>query len=76
MRIRVLLFGPLAESAGFSSAPVDLPEGATVNDALNCLEGVPADTAFALAVNAVYADGDHLLREGDELALIPPVSGG
>ena len=76
MQIRLLLFGPLAEAAGFSSVQIDSPDGMTVGEVLSSVEGLPRDAAFAVAVNTAYAGEDTLLRDGDELALIPPVSGG
>jgi MoaE-MoaD fusion protein len=78
MRVRVRLFAMLRERAGASELELDLPDGARVRDAL----AAPAVAALAeglplvLAVNRVYADTDAPLSPDDELALIPPVSGG
>ncbi len=66
----------LRERAGSGEVVIDLPDGARVRDALaelgNLAEGLP----LVLAVNREYAPQDQVLSAGDELALIPPVSGG
>jgi MoaE-MoaD fusion protein len=78
MHVRVRLFAMLRERAGASELELELPEGARVRDALAAApvaalaEGLP----LVLAVNREYADADVPLSAGDELALIPPVSGG
>lgn len=81
MKITVRLFALLRERAGVSRLELPLGEGATVADARAALGAeIPAIhdllDRVAFAVNQVYAPGDTVLREGDELALIPPVSGG
>jgi molybdopterin converting factor subunit 1 len=81
MRVRVRLFAALAEAAGADLLEVDLPAGATVRQALEALAArVPAVGRYAAslltAVNMEYVRGDEPLREGDEVAVIPPVSGG
>ena len=82
MFIDVRLFAVLRERAGRESVTVEVPDGATVRDAVAAVAGTPglADVmerlSVVMAVNREYADDDSVLREGDELALIPPVSGG
>ena len=77
MRVRVLRFGPLAEAAGRDAVDVELPDGATVGDVPGLVDGLPeALWALAYAVNASYASAETALSDGDEVALIPPVSGG
>ena len=81
MKIRVLMFASLAQATGCRELALDLPEAATVGDALAELRQRHAAVAamgprLAAAVNLNYARPDHLLKPGDELALIPPVSGG
>ena len=72
----------LRERAGVSSLELELDDGATVQEAVDMLgQRHGLDDLFqrmrvAMAVNRDYASGDSLLRDGDELALIPPVSGG
>src|SRR4051794_8138255 len=53
-----------------------LPEGARVADAIAAVGEVAGGVRVVMAVNREYADADVVLTEGDELALIPPVSGG
>jgi molybdopterin synthase catalytic subunit len=76
MLVRVRLFAMLRERAGSSEVELELPEGARVSDALAQLEDVAGGLPVVMAVNRVYADRDAPLHGGDELALIPPVSGG
>jgi MoaE-MoaD fusion protein len=80
MRITVLAFGILRDWLP-ASASRDLPDGSTVDDLLgSCLTAVPAQavrpSSLAVAVNREYAGGSHPLADGDEVALLPPVSGG
>lgn len=76
MEVTVRLFAALRERAGSSSVSLDLPDGATVADALRALEDVRGGVQCVLAVNREYAPEDQVLAAGDEVALIPPVSGG
>jgi MoaE-MoaD fusion protein len=81
MRVRVLFFGMLKEIAGRANDTLDMPEGASVTDVLKHYESqVPRLTeilpSLALAVNQQYAGTDTKLRCDDEVALLPPVSGG
>ena len=76
MRIQVRLFAVLRERAGADSVEIELGEGATVADAIAALTPVADGMPFRLAVNREYADGDAPIGAGDELAAIPPVSGG
>jgi molybdopterin synthase catalytic subunit len=76
MRVRVRLFAILRERAGAEEIELELPEGARVHDALAQIEGLSDGVPVVMAVNQEYADRDVQLSAGDELALIPPVSGG
>jgi len=80
MRIQVRLFASLRERTGTSKTESSLSSGATVADLLDELhERFPAlrDCGrVAYAVNSEYAKLEHELADGDEVALIPPVSGG
>jgi molybdopterin synthase catalytic subunit/molybdopterin converting factor small subunit len=76
MKLRVLLFASLRERAGAGQLELELPEGARVADALERLEWLTDGTRVVMAVNREYAPGDRELGPTDELALIPPVSGG
>ena len=70
------LFAALRERAGADQIALELPEGARVADALTRLGGLIDGVPVVMAVNHEYADSDAALRPGDEVALIPPVSGG
>jgi molybdopterin synthase catalytic subunit len=76
MQVRVRLFAVLRERAGADQVELDLPEGARVQDALDRFAQLANGMRVVMAINHEYADVDSPLREGDELALIPPVSGG
>jgi len=76
MRIRVRLFAGLRERAGRDELELDLPDGARVADALAAVEHLAPGTSLVLAVNREYATPDAPLHENDELAVVPPVSGG
>lgn len=81
MLIRVLFFGVLKEMAGIASDSLELPKGATLADALRHYESrIPRLKellpSVAVSVNREYAVQDVALSEGDEVALLPPVSGG
>lgn len=81
MKVRVLFFGMLKESAGFGEDSLEIAEGSRVADVLKHFESrIPRLTAMlpslAVAVNQQYARFDTVLKSGDEVALLPPVSGG
>ena len=76
MTVRIRLFAMLRERAGRDELELELPEGARVADALAALDHLAGGLSLVLAVNREYAAPDLVLRAGDELALIPPVSGG
>jgi molybdopterin synthase catalytic subunit len=76
MTVRVRLFAMLRERAGADEVELELPDGARVADALARLGGLAEDLPLVMAVNREYAAEDQVLGAGDELALIPPVSGG
>src|SRR5579862_6448798 len=74
--IHVQLFASLRERAGRSQVELELPEGARVADALERLGGLTDGISVVMAVNHEYAEATQMLAAGDEVALIPPVSGG
>jgi molybdopterin converting factor subunit 1 len=79
MRVRVLYFGVLREMLGGGEAWLEIEDGAIVADVLNVYrERVPtfAWNSIAVAVNQEYARAGDGLKDGDEVALLPPVSGG
>jgi molybdopterin synthase catalytic subunit len=82
MTVRIRLFAMLRERAGRESIELELRDGATVSDVLRTLqERAPFSDLIGhmpvlLAVNRDYATPATPLSADDELALIPPVSGG
>lgn len=79
--VTVRLFARLSDIAGERATELEIGEGITAADAFAALaQRFPAMSDMAdsvmYAVNAEYVSSDHPLRPGDELALIPPVSGG
>jgi MoaE-MoaD fusion protein len=81
MQVRVLFFGIIRELAGKPSDSLDLPEGRSVADVIaHYQRQIPQLEALlpstALAVNQQYASSDTKLNPNDEIALLPPVSGG
>lgn len=81
MKVTALLFAGYREAVGTSSVDLELAEGATLGDLADLMSnrypGLPGDSSRIVgAVNEEYQRHDHLLAEGDEVALIPPVSGG
>ena len=81
MKIGVLFFGVLNDVIGHSSESVELPEGARVQELLSYFSRrTPRFDAMrpslAISVNQDYSEVDRVLRDGDEVGLLPPVSGG
>lgn len=80
MKVRILSFGIARDITGAGAFDLDLPEGADLGILQEyLLRQYPAFkrlSSLMFAVNARYATGDTKLRDEDEVALIPPVSGG
>ena len=81
MRVRVRLFAIQRELAGTREVSLDLLDGATLDDAWTALVGIhpalaPGRASVRFARNGAYADASTPLVDGDEVAMIPPVSGG
>jgi molybdopterin converting factor small subunit len=74
--VRVRLFAMLRQRAGRDAIELELPDGARVSDALAAVDDLAGGLSLVLAVNREYAAPDQVLAADDELALIPPVSGG
>lgn len=81
MKIGVLFFGMMKDVAGRGGESLDLPDGAVVRDVLlyysrNTPRFEAMLPSLAISVNREYAAADRPLRDGDEVGLLPPVSGG
>jgi len=81
MRVQVLFFGQLKDLTGRSSESLPLAERATLSDVLQHYADKFPDirklsSSLALSINREYASPDAPLRDGDEVAMLPPVSGG
>jgi molybdopterin synthase catalytic subunit len=81
MKVRLLFFAVLREIAGTAERELALEEGTTARAVWNSLrQSDPRLTGYTqppmVAINESYADPDAVLRDGDELAFIPPVAGG
>lgn len=81
MRVTVRLFARLRDIAGAAELPREVSPGATIGTVWRQLVGEFPDFAryertISSAVNADYARMDQVVRDGDEVAFLPPVSGG
>jgi len=81
MTVRLLFFAVLRDIAGSDRRELSLPEGTTAREVWQSLRTEFTKLAEytqppMTAVNESYADPDVVLRDGDELAFIPPVAGG
>ena len=84
MRVKVLVFGVLKDLLGVTTEELQVPQGSTVGDLLRILESRTSNvtmepkmwSSVAVAVNREYSSAAVVLCEGDEVALLPPVSGG
>jgi molybdopterin converting factor subunit 1 len=81
MKVKVLLFASLREVVGASQSALELEPGASVEDAWRRMTVLyprlePHTGTIAFAVNSAYTNPHETLHEGDEVAFLPPVSGG
>jgi molybdopterin converting factor subunit 1 len=81
MRVTVRLFARLRDIAGESTLHRELSDGSTARALWNSLEAEHMELAgyrdaVSTAINEEYAKMDHALSDGDEVAFLPPVSGG
>jgi MoaE-MoaD fusion protein len=81
VRIRLLFFAVLRDITGTTDAELDVPEGTKPRDIWQSLRERHGQLAAyeqppMTAINESYASPDEALRDGDELAFIPPVAGG
>jgi molybdopterin converting factor subunit 1 len=81
MRVKIRLFARLREIAGADELEREVPDGSTLSGVWQALAGEfpemsPYRRAISGAVNADYARLDAAVADGDEVAFLPPVSGG
>ena len=81
MELNVRLFALYRERAGTREFSLELPVGATVADLTDAVREryprlAPPEVKIVVAVNADYAEPEDVLKPGDDVCLIPPVSGG
>ena len=81
MRVRVLLFGQLKDIVGRQEESLDLESGARLSAVMSHYSGrypkfQGLNNSIACSINQEYAQGSAILKEGDEVGLLPPVSGG
>lgn len=76
MLVRVRLFAGLRERAGQDEVEVELAPGSTTTDLLSQLSELVGETRCVVAVNRQYSGPGMVIAQGDEVALVPPVSGG
>lgn len=81
MKLDVTFFALYRERAGLRHDSLELPAGATVADLSEAIRArfpnlAPPDVRIVVAVNTDYAEPETELHEGDDVCLIPPVSGG
>ena len=80
MRVAVRFFAMFRERAGVSHTEVELPDGSSPAQLLERLRtqfpSLPSESPVLMAVNSEYVSEEAVLQDGDEVAFIPPVSGG
>jgi molybdopterin synthase catalytic subunit len=76
MQVSIRLFAGLRERAGTGARTLELTDGATLGDVWPALELGAEPAGLLYAVNKHYVETETALADGDEVALIPPVSGG
>jgi molybdopterin converting factor subunit 1 len=81
MQVTLKLFAAAREAAGWDEQVLDMPDGSTVAELRRMISGmIPLSSALldasAVAVNQQFVRPQHALKEGDEVAVLPPVSGG
>ncbi len=74
MKVKVKLFASLRKF-GPDEAVMELPDQAIIDDVVRALN-IPATIRLLRIVNGEHRPADHALRDGDELALFPPIAGG
>ena len=81
MRLRVRYFASIRELTGVKEEQLEVPEGTTAAAIKNRIQSLheglrPQEGNILVAVNGFFVEPSHILRQGDEIAFFPPVSGG
>ncbi|MCB1744183.1 MAG: molybdopterin converting factor subunit 1 [Gammaproteobacteria bacterium] len=77
MKVNVLFFASLREAQGRASLALEAPDLRSVADVWAAAnDGAPIPANVLMAVNHEYVESDHRVRDGDEVAFFPPVTGG
>ncbi len=76
MTIQVRFFANLREQTGISSTKVEAHGLNTVRDLWQTFSDEPLNANILIAVNKTYAEPDHVIQDGDEVAFFPPITGG
>lgn len=80
MIVELLFFGKAKEIAGTRTLRMELPDSTSVASLRVMLSerytGLDAGLQYAVAINEVYAENQQIIKEGDAVAILPPVSGG
>ncbi|MEQ6119948.1 MoaD/ThiS family protein [Reichenbachiella sp. MALMAid0571] len=80
MKIELILYGISRDIIGGPTYSIEIKEGSTVKDVMDFLVSKFSDfsklKSLMIAVNDEYASDEHIIKPGDEVVLIPPVSGG
>ncbi len=81
MKVKILLFASFREAVGTSQSTLNVKPDAKLSDVWETLVGehprlAPHSGTAAYAINGTYAKPEERVREGDEIAFLPPVSGG
>lgn len=74
MKVRVKLFASL-RSFGPDEQVIDFPDGTTIDRVVDLLK-IPRTIRLLMIVNGEHRPADHILQDGDDLALFPPIAGG
>lgn len=81
LKNKILFFASLREIADKSSMEIEIPNRSTIEDVINFIKlEIPALSSYfesiMIAVNMIYVENTYIINENDEIALIPPASGG